>query len=130
MEPTAEGVPIIYMLVGRRYRVRYVEILERMLRRHITEPFTLHCIVDRPRRLPPTVRTIDEDHVVSYRNARKLARTDPDAAHAMLERGIVVKFFGKTKMHQLLNPVYRWLKLREHASDRSFWVRELRERWS
>lgn len=243
-------IPIVCLAVGHRYPDRNVAVLESMLRRHMPGPFSLTCVVDRPRQLPPSVRTVDasgwdlrregmrvttdklglfeagrlpfeeflyfdttlviqrslgpmidfsfgheaelvvlkdwnydayntcvmrirpggalgemagafrngvaypqrnpgdqdfvtayvrdkglEDRValwptesvVSYKNARDLHRTDPAAAYAMLERGTVVKFFGKTKMHELLSPLYRALKLR--GPDRGFWVRELRERW-
>lgn len=243
-------VPIVCLAVGDRYPDRNVAVLDSMLRRHATVPFSLTCLVDRPRRLPESVRRIDvrdwdlsregmrvttlklglfergrlpfdeflyldttlvvqrdlgplleygfgcdeelvvlrdwnydayntcvmrirpggalgaipaafragcayaqrnpgdqdfvtayvrehgmedrvalwpEELVASYKNARELNRADPAAARALLESGTVVKFFGKTKMHQLLNPLYRSLKLR--GPDRTFWVRELRERW-
>lgn len=243
-------IPVVCMAVGARYPDRNVAVLHSMLRRHVPGPFSLTCVVDRERRLPEGVRTVDardwglrregmrvttdklglfesgrlpfdeflyldttlvihrdlgplieygfgreeelvvcqdwnydayntcvmrirtggalaqipkafragvafdqrnpgdqdfvtafvrdrgleshvalwrEDDVVSYKNARALNPTDPTAAHAMLERGTIVKFFGKTKMHELLSPVYRAVKMR--GADRSFWVRELREKW-
>lgn len=73
------------------------------------------------------------DDVVSYRDARRLHRTDPAAAYAALERGTIVKFYGRTKMHELVSPLNR-LRMRllggsEGRADAGFWVRELQERW-
>lgn len=250
MRTIPEEVPIVCVAVGHRYPTGYVHVLERMLRRQMPVPFTLSCVVDRPRDLPKSVRTIDASHwglrreglrvttdklglfepgklpfseflyfdttlviqrdmtdlltyafereeelvvvkdwnydayntcvmrirtggdlsgvtqafrdgvvypwrnpgdqdflsafikdrglehqvalwpdeiVVSYRNARVLHRTDPAAAYAMLEKGTVVKFYGKTKMNQLLNPFYRQFKMK--GPDRKFWIKELREHW-
>jgi hypothetical protein len=252
-----EVVPVICMAVGHRYPDVYIAKLESMLRRQMPVPFRLTCIVDRPRRLPPTVELLDAsawgmrregmrvttdkvrlfdaeampypeflyfdttlviqrdlspllefafgsdrelvvvkdwnydcyntcvmrirtggdlgvvcrefvegktyprrnpgdqdfvhasigangladrvelfptDYVVSYRNARALNRTDPAAALAYLEKGIIVKLFGKPKMHQLLNPFYRFFSIRladrqNGRADSEFWVRELRDRW-
>jgi len=236
--------------VGHRYPTQYVHVLDRMLRRHMPRPYSLNCVVDRPRDLPAGVRTIDasnwnlrrdglrvttdklglfeagrlpfneflyfdttlviqrdmsdllecafgreeelvvvrdwnydayntcvmriraggalsgvteafragveypwrnpgdqdyltafirdkgledqvaiwpDEIVVSYRNARVLHRTDPAAAYAELEKGTVVKFYGKTKMNQLINPIYRQFKMK--GPDRKFWIKELRDRW-
>lgn len=243
-------VPVVCMAVGHRYPDRNVAVLESMLRRHMPVPFSLTCVVDRPRRLPASVGTLDasdwglqregmrvtttklglfeagrlpfdeflyldttlvvhrdlgpllehgfgrdeelvvcrdwsydayntcvmrirpggelaaipkafregkayrqrnpgdqdfvtgfvrergledrvalwrQDDVVSYKTARALNHQDPAAARAMLDAGTIVKFYGKTKMHQLLNPLYRAVKLK--GPDRSFWVDELRENW-
>jgi hypothetical protein len=236
--------------VGHRYPVKYVWKLESMLQRHMPVPFSLTCVVDRPRKLPPSVRTVDasnwglrrvgmrvttdklglfepgrvpfdeflyldttlviqrdmgsllefafgreeelivlrdwnydayntcvmrirtggalagipkafregvtypwrnpgdqdfvtayvrdkglesqvaiwpEDMIVSYKNAREVHRTDPVTAYRMLEPGTIVKFYGKTKMDQLLNPIYRAFKMK--GPDAKFWVRELGEHW-
>ncbi len=73
------------------------------------------------------------DDVVSYRNARRRHRTDPEGAYEDLRRGTIVKFYGSPKMHEILNPLYRFrLNLfggKEGRADASFWVRELAERW-
>lgn len=250
MRTIPEEVQIVCVAVGHRYPTGYVEVLESMLRRHMPVPFTLSCVVDRPRNLPNCVRVIDasqwnlrreglrvttdklglfevgrlpfqeflyfdttlviqrdmtsllrfafereeelvvvrdwnydayntcvmrirtggaisgvtkafrdgvvypwrnpgdqdflsafikekgledqvalwpDDIVVSYRNARVLNRTNPEGAYAMLERGTVVKIYGKTKMNQLLNPFYRQFKMK--GPDRKFWIKELRENW-
>lgn len=248
-------VPVVCVAVGKRYPDRYVATLESMLRRHMPVPFSMYCVVDRPRVLPASVKTIDAsgwgmrregmrvttdklrlydasampfesflyldttlviqrdmgdlleyafgrpeelvvvkdwnydayntcvmrirpggklaaipeaflagkafdqrnpgdqdfvtayvreaglenevalfrpNDVVSYKNARKLHRTDPQAAYKMLLPGTIVKFYGQTKMHELLNPLYR-IKMRlrgaEGREDARFWVNELAERW-
>jgi hypothetical protein len=243
-------VPVVCVAVGHRYPVKYVWKLESMLRRHMPVPFSLTCVVDRPRKLPDSVHVVDargwglrregmrvttdklglfepgrlpfdeflyldttlviqrdmrsllefgfgrdeelvvlrdwnydayntcimrirtggalseiprafregvtypwrnpgdqdyvtayvrdkgledriaiwpEEMVVSYKNAREVHRTEPAAAYRMLESGTIVKFYGKTKMDQLLNPLYRSFKMK--GPDARFWVRQLAEHW-
>lgn len=243
-------VPVVCMALGHRYPDRNVWVLESMLRRHMPVSFSLTCVVDQPRKLPPSVNVVDgsgwnlrregmritttklglyeagrlpfkeflyldttlvirqdlgplleygfasdaelvvckdwtydayntcvmrirsggtlagipvafregkaytqrnpgdqdfvtayvrdhgledrvklwrSDDVVSFKVARDLNLRDPAAAKAMLDSGAIVKFYGKTKMHELLNPLYRLIKLK--GANRSFWVDELRESW-
>ena len=252
-----DEVPIVCVAAGRKYPDVYVVRLESMLRRHMPVPFTLTCIVDGPRALPPSIRQIDatewglrregmkattlklglfdpallpfdefiyldttivihrdmteflaygfgreeemviiddwnydsfnscvmrirtggalaavpeafregveypqkvkgdqefvtayvrdkglgdrvafwpQEMIVGFQNARKLNRTDPAAALAMLDRATIVKFFGY-KPHEMANPFFRvfrmWLSKswRRNRADAFFWARELRELW-
>lgn len=96
------------------------------------QDFIHACVQDKG--LQNRVALFPEEMIVSYRNARTINRTDPKAAHDLLEKGIIVKFFGRDKMHQVLNPLYRLFKIRlrkggNGASDWKFWVEELRARW-
>lgn len=96
------------------------------------QDFIYACIQDKG--LQDHVAIFPEEMVVSYRNARTINRTDPKAALDYLEQGIIVKFFGRDKMHQVLNPLYRFFKIRlrkggNGAKDWNFWVDKLRQRW-
>jgi hypothetical protein len=83
--------------------------------------------------LQDRVAIFPKEMIVMYHNARRIHRTDPKAAYELLESGIIVKFFGWAKMHELLNPIYRLRKIRwkkdRGPADAKFWVKELKERW-
>jgi hypothetical protein len=75
-----------------------------------------------------------DEHVVSYKDCRKLNRTNPDAAYEQINKGTIVKFFGTPKMHQILNPAYRLIRMSLRQPpygprDARFWVKELRQHW-
>lgn len=258
MPPIPDSVQVVCMLVGGRYPNAYLARLDSMLRRNMHVPYELSCIVDRPRPIPPGVKTIDAsrwtqmrrqgmrvttnkirlfdpeaipfdeflyldvtlviqkdmrpllqyafereedlvivkdwnydcynscvmrirksdqmrgvydafvegktfkyrnpgdqdflhacvqdlglqdrvaffapEHVVSFRNLRDLHRTDPEAAYRAIEKGIIVKFFGKPKMHQVMNPIFNLFRIRlrnglNGQKDAKFWAKELREHW-
>lgn len=75
------------------------------------------------------------DHqIVSYLNARNLNRTDSQSARQMIENAVIVKFFGKNKMHQVADPLWNLRKIRLRnrpfgARDAAFFLRELRREW-
>jgi hypothetical protein len=80
------------------------------------------------------VALFQPDHVVSYRNLRNRHRTDPKGAYEAIRKGIIVKFWGEPKMHQLANPYYNLMRIRlRHLTrgpkDARFWLRELRRNW-
>lgn len=80
------------------------------------------------------VAFFEPDHVVSFRNIRDRHRTNPEAAYEEIRRGIIVKFFGKPKMHQVADPLYNLFRIRLKnpsygAKDARFWLKELREHW-
>ncbi len=94
------------------------------------QDFVTACL--REEGLEGEVATFLPHHVLSYKNARKTARTDPEAAKEELAKGIIVKFFAQPKMHQALSPYYRWKKGRKSAEakgDLQFWLPELRAKW-
>jgi hypothetical protein len=72
--------------------------------------------------------------VVSYRDARTVARRDREAGYRELSSATIVKFFGRPKMHEILDPIYNLTKIRLRNPsygwrDATFWVKELREAW-
>jgi hypothetical protein len=80
--------------------------------------------------LQKLVATFPVNEVASYKAARNLNRKDRAAAIQILEAASVVKFHGRPKPHELLDPVYNFLKIRlKHPKDASFWVKELRQNW-
>ena len=76
----------------------------------------------------------EPDHVASYRNLQHLNWTDPKSAEAAIGRATIVKFYGRVKMHDVLNPLTNFSKirmryLRTGGKDARFWVKELRSLW-
>jgi len=75
--------------------------------------------------------------IVSYRLTRTLGHNDPDEARRRIEGATIVKFHGRDKPHQVLDPVYNLFKLRlrhlrrlrEGAYDAAFFRNELRRHW-
>jgi hypothetical protein len=85
--------------------------------------------------LQDRVEYFKPDHVVSWRNLRDINRKNPQAAYDAIAKGTIVKFFGRPKMHQLLDPVYCWTKIRLRRfrtghRDSTFWKKELRKHWN
>ncbi len=96
------------------------------------QDFLTGCI--RYSRLEDRVALFPEGMVGSYRNARYLHRKDPKAAYESLKDAIVVKFLGRDKPHQMMNPIHRnlWVRigrLWHGPADAKFWMKELREHW-
>lgn len=83
--------------------------------------------------LQDRVAIFPKEMIVMYHNARRINKTDPKAAYELLDKGIIVKFFGWAKMHELMNPIYRLRKIRwkkdRGPADAKFWIKELKERW-
>jgi hypothetical protein len=80
------------------------------------------------------VAFFEPEHVVSYRNLRNLNRTDPADAYTRIGAGTIVKFHGRPKMHQVLNPYYNLTRIRMKnltmgRRDSRFYVKELRQNW-
>lgn len=80
------------------------------------------------------VALFPEEQIVSYLNTRTLNRTDPVAAQRIIENAIIVKFFGKNKMHKVANPLWnlrkiRWRNRPYGGRDAAFFLRELRREW-
>jgi len=95
------------------------------------QDFLTACIRDQD--LESHVAIFPEEMVVAYRNGRELAKSDPKAAHEMLDNATIVKFFGRHKMHKITNPFFRLrlaLDIWKHGTRAAnFWLKELRERW-
>lgn len=89
----------------------------------------------RERGLESCVATFPPEMVASYKMARAKARAGrAGEGREDLERALAVKFHGKPKMDEILDPWTRFLRLRlmkplTGRVDATFWVRELQERW-
>lgn len=85
------------------------------------------------RGLEAHIATWPKPLVASYKAARKLTKSDPEAAKRQLDEAVIVKFHGEPKMHQLLDPRYRLKeavrKLRPWHPNAWFWIKELRQHW-
>jgi hypothetical protein len=83
--------------------------------------------------LQERVALFPQGMIASYRNARELVKSDPAGAHAMLDNAVIVKFFGRHKMHHVENPLFRLrlsLQKRKYGADAAnFWLPELQENW-
>lgn len=80
------------------------------------------------------VDLLPEEMIASYHDCKRIARTNRARAYKEIEEAIVVKFYGRQKMHLLVKPTYRAVKVmlrRPHFAfnDGVFWIRELRQRW-
>ncbi|HEX8464713.1 MAG TPA: hypothetical protein VF627_08865 [Abditibacterium sp.] len=77
------------------------------------------------------VALFPEGQIVSYKGARRLNRTDPQAAKALIEGATIVKFHGTPKPDQVLNPLYNFFRIGlKSRADARFWRRELRQHWT
>ena len=71
-----------------------------------------------------------EGEVVSYKQARLLNRTQPEEARQLINSATIVKFHGKPKPHQVLDPFYNFFRKRlKSRADANFWRSELRQHW-
>jgi hypothetical protein len=92
------------------------------------QEFITRCI--EANSLQKLVATFPAYEVASYKAVRNLNRKDRAAAIQMLEAASVVKFHGRPKPHELLDPLYNFFKIRiKHPKDASFWIKELRRNW-
>ena len=86
--------------------------------------------------LQDRVELFPESLVVSYKNLKALNRTNPQAAQNAVEAATIVKFHGRTKMHQLLSPldnlryVRKFRFSRQGQQDAHFFVKELSRHWN
>ncbi len=77
------------------------------------------------------VGVFGEGEVVSYKGARRLNRSDAEAARRLMERANIVKFHGRPKPDQVLNPFYNFFRMRlKSRADANFWKAELRALWA
>ncbi len=96
------------------------------------QDFVSACLLDHGHQ--DRVAFFDPDHVVSYRNLRFMHREDARAAYEEIKKATIVKFHGRVKMHQILNPYQNLMEVRlknfRHGSrDARFWRKELRALW-
>jgi hypothetical protein len=99
---------------------------------HGDQDFVHACLLDYGHQ--DHVAFFDPDHVVSYRNLRFVNRNNETAAYEAMQRATIVKFHGRLKMHQILNPYHNFAGIRlknfRHGSrDANFWTRELKAIW-
>ncbi|PQV65383.1 hypothetical protein B1R32_101123 [Abditibacterium utsteinense] len=81
--------------------------------------------------LQDQVATFRPEDVASYKLLRRLNRRDSDAAQRAVEAATIVKFHGKPKPHQVLDPFFNFFRMRlKNRDDANFFRRELRREWS
>ncbi len=68
--------------------------------------------------------------IASYKELRFLNRRDMGAAARAIEAATIVKFHGKPKPHQVLDPLFNFFKIRlKSRRDADFFRAELRREW-
>ncbi len=87
----------------------------------------------RTRGFEDNVTTFPDELVACFGAARKASRRGSGKGQEMLEQAVVVKFNGRPKMHELIDPRYRLrqiLETRNPLHRRAwFWVKETKDLW-
>lgn len=80
--------------------------------------------------LQPHVTEFRPEEIVSYKLLRRLNRSDAVAAERAVEAATIVKFHGKPKPHQVIDPLFNFFKIRlKNRRDADFFRCELRREW-